>query len=174
MSSVKLDQATKPSLYPSTTDSFPVCLSITALRISAWTHAHITNKADKTALKCRRVTVVFCLDAMLTWTGHMTRRVVRLVIYSERPFQNKSPTIVSYAQICTHTRTQRNIFLWMTNCFHNLIIHLGNPLFCFIIVWSQLTNVSDQLTWWHHQVSCCCRNEHSVLPRTQVCYSLAF
>lgn len=44
MSSVKLAQATKSSWNPSTTDSFPLRLSKTTVRISAPTNEHTTIK----------------------------------------------------------------------------------------------------------------------------------
>lgn len=87
MSSVKFAQATKSSRYPSMTDSCPVCLSMTAVRISAPTDAHIKHKPDKTAKTFKTVVkpptadVLFCLDAMFTWTSHvMTRKTSHLTI----------------------------------------------------------------------------------------------
>ncbi len=72
MSSVKFAQATKSSRYPSSTDSCPVCLSITALRISARADENTKHKPKKTAKTLKTVEkrpetdVVICLGAMFT------------------------------------------------------------------------------------------------------------
>lgn len=73
MSSVKLAQATKSSRYPVMTDSFPLSLSITALRISARTHENWRDSTDKIARmlksdgKPRTAIIVVGAAAMFTW-----------------------------------------------------------------------------------------------------------
>lgn len=86
MSSVKLAQATKSSRNPSTRDSCPLCLSKTALLMSASTGAHIKTNADKTDNKFTSDMMLLAAevwlrsDAMFAIKSHLIARGRRLLL----------------------------------------------------------------------------------------------